>query len=842
MDPMSDTHGLVRKVQEATTRRHQAGERRTRLAGRNRLRPDLLALEERRMLSMVITVTSTADSGPNTLREAIGVANAATQPVEIKFDLPGAATITLTSAELELTNTAEPIAIEGPGADELTVDGNSAFRVFEIDNGVMASISGLSVSDGFTSGYGAGLFNQGDLTLTGVTCSHNATLPYATFSPTGGGLVNFGMATVVDSAFADNTGGQGGGVINGGPRTEPDGTVTLEGCSFIDNTSITFGGGMENFGSATLDGCSFVGNTSPDDGAGFDADSDGHVLSSVLSNCSFIDNTSGFFGGGLAVDGGGSGPLQVVDCIFRDNQAPDGGGLWLLGGLSVGGGPIPATISGCVIEGNRAIMPIHYEGGIGGAGGGLSVTGIATTVTDCIISNNYTNGQSGGVVASGAPFTMTGVTISGNSATSEGGGLILTGPSTLTDCTISGNSAGQGGGLWLFGEANVALVACTISGNSATTPGGGGGLYSYPYYGTEPSVTLTDTIVAGNTASDGASDFAPDFLGAVTGSYNLIGTGAPGGLTAANHNILDATDPGLAPLGDYGGPTETMALQPDSPAIGAGTAVSGVTTDQRGFSLDQPVDIGAFQLQAGPLVVDTAIDGLGSGLGQLSLRQAVNLADVLTGGVTITFDKSAFSGPPVIDLSAGQLELSNPTGPIKILGPGFDKLAISGAGASRVFQVDGGTSASLSGLTITGGATAGDGGGVLDLGTVNLSGDAIVGNSAADGGGFANSGTAVILGSTIDGNAASANGGGIFNTGSLALSLSDLSANVTAKNGGGLYNTGTAALVFCTVDDNSAIAGGGIYADPSGSPVVLIGTQVKRNKGGNIFGRVINLF
>ncbi|MCW2573513.1 MAG: hypothetical protein JWO88_3571, partial [Frankiales bacterium] len=108
-------------------------------------------------------------------------------------------------------------------------------------------------------------------------------------------------------------------------------------------------------------------------------------------------------------------------------------------------------------------------------------------------------------------------------------------------------------------------------------------------------------------------------------------------------------------------------------------------------------------------------------------------------------------------------------------------------------------------------------------------------------GGVANWGTAVILGSAIDGNSASGDGGGIFNAGALALTLSDLSANRAGIDGGGLYNRGTAALVFCTVDDNAASAGGGVYADAPGPPVVLIGTEVKRNKGGNITGRVIRL-
>jgi hypothetical protein len=801
----------------------------TRVRTRHRPRLEDSILEDRRLLTKVITVTSPADGGPGTLRQAIVVANATTtEDVKIEFKLK-ATEITLSTGQLELSNTAQPIAIVGPGADRLAVDGNGASRVFEISSGVTASISGMSVTGGLTSDDGAGLLNQGDLTLTGVTVSHNR-------SPAGGGLDNLGKATLVGCTFADNTGSFGGGILNVG-------TATLQDCSFVDNTAGHYGGGIENYGAATLVGCSFVGNTAGDGaGGGFAGNENLFVpsKSSVLINCSFIDNTSGGFGGGLALFVSDGGPHQVVDCVFRDNRAAAGGGGLDLEGFN--SPTVTATVTGCLIEGNSDVASADVGGG---AGGGLSVSEIAVTVTDCIIRNNSAGGVAvggvGGGVFNGGTLTMTGVTISGNSAGSQGGGLSLSGTTTLTDCTISGNSANQGGGLLMFGRANTALVACTVSGNSATTPGGGGGLYSYPYYGYDPRVTLTDTIVAGNRASDGASDFARDYVGPVTGSYNLIGTGGSGGLTAAGHNLLNVADPGLTPLGDYGGPTQTVALQPNSPARHAGTAVSGVTTDQRGFSLDRPVDIGAFQSQPGPLVVDTAIDGLGSTLGRLSLRQAVNLADVLTGGATITFDKSTFAKKSVIALTKGPLVLSNATGPVTITGPGLGRLAVSGGGAGRVFQVDKGASAALSGLTITGGVTAGDGGGLLNQGSVALAGVAVVGNAAANGGGIANSGTAVIAGSAIDGNAASVNGGGIFNTGFLNLTRSDLAANSAATNGGGLYNRGTAALVYCTVNDNAASAGGGVYADPAGQPVVLLSTKVARNKGGNTFGQVIVL-
>ena len=92
-------------------------------------------------------------------------------------------------------------------------------------------------------------------------------------------------------------------------------------------------------------------------------------------------------------------------------------------------------------------------------------------------------------------------------------------------------------------------------------------------------------------AGNAATSFEPDVGGTfVPGTFasqgnNLIGNtdGSSGwvgsDLTGTSAQPLDAM---LAPLGNYGGPTETMALLAGSPAIGAGIAVTGVTTDQRG--------------------------------------------------------------------------------------------------------------------------------------------------------------------------------------------------------------------------------------------------------------------
>ena len=151
-----------------------------------------------------------------------------------------------------------------------------------------------------------------------------------------------------------------------------------------------------------------------------------------------------------------------------------------------------------------------------------------------------------------------------------------------------------------------------------------------------------------------------------------------------------------------------MTLRSGSPAIGKGVAIPGITTDQRGFALDSPQpDIGAFQ--SNPLIVDTTSDGTGSPLGILSLRQAVNLANVVDGAATITFAPTIFTAHQTITLTGSQLELSDAGGLHTITGPAAG-LTIDAGGMSCVFQVDKGATVALSGLTITGGSASLGGG------------------------------------------------------------------------------------------------------------------------------------
>ena len=538
-------------------------------------------------------------------------------------------------------------------------------------------------------------------------------------------------------------------------------------------------------------------------------------------------------GGKAAVYGGGlydnAGTVTLTNCIVTGNSAGRGGGLFAYNGT--------VTLTNCTVSGNSA----------SGNGGGLYALFGTATLTDCTVSDNSASGNGGGVYNNHGTATLTACIVSGNSAGNGGGLNNYDGTATLTDCTLSGNSASFGGGL--LNDGTATLTDCTLSGNSAGN--NGGGLYNYG-----GTATLTNTIVAGNSGDD--------IAGGYSGSHNLIGG-----------------NPLLAPLGDYGGPTQTMALLPGSPAIGTGTAIAGVTTDQRGFALDSPPDIGAFQTN--PLVVNTTLDGTGSPSGDLSLRQAVNLANAIgaagTGGTeAITFDKTVFAAAKTIVLDGTQLELKS--GTETITGPAAG-VTVSGNEASRVLQIDGGVTASISGLTITGGNSAGFGGGLLNDGTATLTDCTLSGNRAItgagldndasaraylynctlmdnrardDGGGLNNAGTALLSGCTISGNTATY-GGGVFSDHSVTIENgttisgnwathsgaglsndvmatitdSTISGNTAVEAGGGVYNRGTVSMTACTVSGNGAIAGAGLDNDHSASAYLYNCTLANNN-------------
>ncbi len=195
-----------------------------------------------------------------------------------------------------------------------------------------------------------------------------------------------------------------------------------------------------------------------------------------------------------------------------------------------------------------------------------------------------------------------------------------------------------------------------------------------------------------------------------------------------------------------------------------------------------------------------------------TLRWAVEQADQAGGANTIAFN-STFNTPQTITLEqlGSAVEITAATGPgtlpqsLTIDGPGAGLLTINGNSEGGVFQVDQGASASISGVTITGGSL-GDNGAIDDLGSLTLTSSTITANTIS---GVYVSGTATISNCTITGNS-SYSGAGVFVKGGTAtISSSTLSDNTGAQGGGVCDQGGTVTVTDCTISGDSTLGGGG---------------------------------
>jgi len=317
-------------------------------------------------------VTSTADSGPGSFRQAIADA---CRGSKITFAVTG--DIILTSGELDID---QDLTIHGPGAGRLTISGNNtALHVFNIGNvtpAIDVTLSGLKISGGNAdmSGVelnGGGILNNatGTLTLTGCKISGNRA------SGRGGGLWNgSGTITITNSTISKNTTGRfGGGVLN-----DDGAQITITDTVMSGNLAMFDGGGAVcNFGTATIAGCTISRNNAGNSGGGIFSNSAG-VLN--VSDTTISDNDT-TFGGGIIID---AGTANVANCAIFGNSASEAGGVFSSGTLNV---------TNTTITGNSAT---NFP-----TGGLLNFSG-TTTITNCTISGNtVTNSSDGGVFSGG---------------------------------------------------------------------------------------------------------------------------------------------------------------------------------------------------------------------------------------------------------------------------------------------------------------------------------------------------------------------------------------------------------------------------------------------------------
>ncbi|MCA9054948.1 MAG: hypothetical protein KDA75_14000, partial [Planctomycetaceae bacterium] len=738
---------------------------RSRVSSRLAPRLSFERLEDRTLLS-TFTVSNNNDSGAGSLRQAILAAESNPGADDIFFaELPGE--IDLTSGQMPLIT--QDLTIHGFSAANSVIDAQQASRIFRVaGTGVDLTLSDITLKNGRSSsdffGGGAILFSS-DGTLRLV----NSFL--LVNSTTGQQAVGGAIHAESSSSTVEIV----GGALRGNYTTGPTYGVLGAG-----------GGAVWADGNLTVTGSSLT-----------------------------LNHTTGENAHGGALGGGGT--ITVIESGFFANE-------------------------------------VTHSSSVGGAIAHVTTPGSVTILRSTIGSDaNGNTARSGGAIAVlNATLNVSASSIVGNSADIEGGGLFAVYSNvTVTNSTLSGNSGPYGGAISSSGS-NLTVTNSTLTLNQATSVGGG--IVATGDSG--DTVIIQNSIIAGNLTSGTVPDLG--FSGvARTVRFSLIGRNDATGLAPtsgttpdANGNFVGgstagtAINPMLGPLQDNGGPTLTHELLATSLGVNRGSNAFAVDPangntpllgDQRSPAIPRAfntVDMGAFERfnVSGPIVVSTAVDELDGDTsnGDLSLREAVDLANISPGSNTIQF-ASSLNGTPIA-LSAGELTLGEG---VSIVGNGADQTIIDAQQTSRIFSIFAAANPqsnvfSFDGVTLSNGltnATDARGAaidhqfGVLTISNSTLSGNFTLGEFS-HGGAIHTRGNITIRNSRLINNNAlddSSKGGAIsqpyFNDGSIFIENSLLSANTAGNGGGAVYSKfGNVFLGGSTVVNNQARGQGGLGA------------------------------
>jgi hypothetical protein len=264
----------------------------------------------------VFTVTTNADSGAGSLREAITTANLSSGPHTIGFDADY--TITLASV-LPTIDAATTITIDGNGWNRTIIDGgNSPFanvgvQAFIVEGTLI--LDGVGIQNCYYQWEGGAV----DVKSTGTFQFLNSRAEANVSGFYGGMVKSSGTLVVQDSLITANHAYQGGAMYLHGSATVERTTVSANTSTYLG------GGGITNWnGTLTVRESLFEGNQA----IGRDGGAIQTWVSSAqttVENSTFTDNTTNDDGGALSCDYSGNTTLRGV--TITENQATNGGGV-----------------------------------------------------------------------------------------------------------------------------------------------------------------------------------------------------------------------------------------------------------------------------------------------------------------------------------------------------------------------------------------------------------------------------------------------------------------------------------------------------------------------------------
>jgi len=322
-------------------------------------------------------------------------------------------------------------------------------------------------------------------------------------------------------------------------------------------------------------GAAYAGASRPSGGCIF---SEGSValVNSELKSCYLrppAGTTAASVGGGV----------YAADGIYLNHSYVHYSNAYSPSSVAIGGGLY--SKNGFTSKYSVIAMNAVTSGNAAAFGGAIVVADGTTEILNTTIFGNYSDHNIGGIdILGGTSVEIANSTISGNISVNTGGGIVSAVPLTLSNSTVVFNTEVTTGNYNYIVAAGVDLYNAALNAQSS--------------------------LVAENLAYANPGHPFSD-----VGGYNATIVGANNLVRFAYLQMPGDTiyaDPLLVGLGNYGGPTPTVAISASSPAVNAGNNVGGFDYDQRGAGYARVIganaDIGAFEVNSGNLIFANGFD------------------------------------------------------------------------------------------------------------------------------------------------------------------------------------------------------------------------------------------
>ena len=823
---------------------------------------DMGAVESGSSPNFIVDTTSDADletcstaPGDCSLRGAIALANAASQPISISFDateFASARTITLTASLPTITN-ASGVNVRGTGPSLLSIDGAGSYRVFAVGGGADVALENLTIAHGHAN-KGGGINSSGTLAVSNVVFDANV----ATNTAGGGLYVNNGSATVTASTFTANTAnGNGGAIDNFG------GTLTVINSTFNGNAATSVAAGYGGAIYSSVAGSTTVINSTLDgNGATFGGN--------LYSIGAFALHNSIVAGSTAGVDCfAPSGTFDLQSSLIEDGTCGASNGTNgnlsgdpLLGVLADNGGVTPtmAVLSGspAIDAGSNALAVDADSQPLGTDQRGPGFARIVNSTVD-IGAYEYVDAVAPAVTSFSAPSPVNGLSIPITSFTATDNlgvsGYLITESSTPPAPDDPGWSGSAPSTYTVAGDGSYTLypwardavgnvsavydppasvivdtTAPTVTGFAADSPTNSLTIVITTFTATDANgVTgyrVTESATPPAAGDPGWSPTAPATYGvAAEGPYTLYpwARDIAGNVSAVSASpasvVVDTTPPSVVITSTAGTPT---AASPIPVSITFSEPVVGLTP---GDIVVGNGSIGSLSGGGNSYTVDVTPAASGT----VTVDVAASVANDPAGNgntaattFSIAYDADLQAGP---NFSVNSLADTD-DGYCDVPGQGLGNADCTLREAIDAANAD--IDASIVSVLVD--ATITLDGGQLPAITTDVT---IIGNGQANTvieasdcdpitppsctpaawGVFYvdNSGQLTVHGVTIRNGNAPMDGGAVENYGALTLSDVALRRNVAAESGGGVANFGTATLMDVTINENLSFTGGGFY-------------------------------